>query len=127
MKQENTKKLEESKKVLKEVKEQRGGSLLDFHKQIANIPELLTAFSQQYNICNKDMDQIPRKYKELIIMALGCSQKAKTTIHTHAKLAYENGATIEEIGETLRLVFFLTGITSIIEAADIFEAIELED
>ncbi len=118
--------LEEAKKMLSDLKEKRGGSLLDFHKKIANDPGLLTAFMQQYDICNKDLEFLPRKYRELIIMALGCACKAQTTIDVHAKLAYENGASIQEIGETLRLVFFLAGATALIPAAEVFETIELD-
>ena len=124
MKQQDLSTISESKKLLEELKEKRGGSVLDFHKKIANDPLLLTAFNQQYDICNKEMKHIPRKYRELIIMAIGCARSAQTTIDVHAKLAYENGATIEEIGETLRLVFFLAGATSLIPAAEIFENLE---
>ena len=126
MKQTDQKKLNKSKDMLEELKEKRGGSLLEFHRQIGNVPELLTAFTQQYDICNKELTEVPRKYRELVIMALGCAQNARTTILTHGKLAYENGATIEEIGEVLRLVFFAVGATGIITAAELFEAIELD-
>ena len=126
MKQTNPEKIKEAQVLLNELKVKRGGGILEFHKQIANDPELLTAFNQQYDICNKNMKHIPRKYRELIIMALGCAMKAQTTINVHAKLAVENGATIEELGETLRLVFFLAGATSLIPAAEIFEPIDTE-
>lgn len=124
MKQTNQEKIQEAKKLLAALKEKRGGSLIGFHKKIANDPKLLTAFNQQYDICNKELEHLPRKYRELIIMALGCALKAQTTINVHAKLAIENGASIEEVGETLRLVFFLAGATSLIPAAEIFEEIE---
>lgn len=123
MKQTNPEKLQEAQELLAALKVKRGGTVLGFHKKIANDPALLTAFNQQYDSCNKDMEHIPRKYRELIIMALGCAEKAQTTINVHAKLALEHGATIEEIGETLRLVFFLCGATSLIPAAEIFEEI----
>lgn len=121
MKQENRKKQEESLKLLRELKEQRGGRLLDFHKKCANIPELLTAFNQQYAVCNKECTNIPRKYRELILMVLGCSKGVDTTIRTHAELAMEHGATIEEIGEALRLVFFYCGASELIPSVEIFE------
>lgn len=127
MKQNNVETIEKAKEMLEELKVKRGGTVLEFHKQIANVPELLTAFSQQYDICNKELELIPRKYRELIIMALGCASNAETTILTHAKLAYENGASIEEIGETLRMVFFVNGAVGLIPSAKIFEAIELDD
>lgn len=124
MKQTNPEVLNKAKLLLGELKAKRGGSLVDFHKKIANDPALLQAFSQQYDICNKELNHLPRKYRELIILALGCAFKTPTTINVHARLALENGATIEEIGETLRLVFFLGGANCLIPAAEIFEAVE---
>ena len=126
MKQTNEESIKKAAQLLSELKEKRGGSVLEFHKKIANDPELLTAFNQQYDICNKDLVHLPKKYKELIIMAIGAARNADTTVKTHAKLAFQNGATIDEIGETLRLVFFLAGATSLITAAEIFEALEME-
>ncbi len=124
MKQTDVASIAEAKSLLDELKVKRGGKVLDFHRKIANDPMLLTAFNQQYDICNKELKHLPRKYRELIILAIGCARGAQTTINEHARLAYENGATVEEIGETLRLVFFLAGATSIIPAAEIFEKIE---
>ena len=121
MKQEDREKQAESLELLEELKEQRGGSLLSFHKKCANIPELLTAFNRQYAICNKECTEIPRKYRELILMVLGCSKGVDTTVRTHAKLAMENGATIGEIGEALRLVFFYCGASELIPSVEIFE------
>lgn len=121
IKQTNPEQLDRSNKILKELKEMRGGSLLKFHKQIANDPALLNAFIHQYNNCNKIETTIPRKYRELIIMALGCSRGAQTTINTHGRLAVEHGATLEEVGEVLRLVFFLCGATALIPSAELFE------
>lgn len=126
MKQTNPEQVETAKQMLLALKAKRGGSLVDFHKKIANDPALLQAFSQQYDICNKDLKHLPRKYRELMIMALGCAFKTPTTINVHAKLALENGATIEEIGETLRLVFFLGGANCLIPAAEIFDALDVE-
>lgn len=124
MKQTNPGVIEKSRQLLVSLKEKRGGSVLTFHKQIANDPDLLASFNQQYDICIKNLHHIPRKYKELMIMALGCALKAQTTINVHAKLAVEHGATVEELGETLRLVFMLAGATSLIPAAEIFEPLE---
>jgi len=126
MKQTNPELIKEAQVLLSDLKVKRGGSILEFHKKIANDPELLKAFNQQYDNCNKDMRHIPRKYRELIIMALGCAKNAQTTINVHAKLALEHGATVEEVGETLRLVFFLCGATSLIPAAEIFDSIDNE-
>ena len=124
MKQTNPEQIASAKKLLADLKVKRGGSLVEFHKKIANDPALLQAFGQQYDICNKELKHMPRKYRELIILALGCAFKTPTTINVHAKLALENGATIDEIGETLRLVFFLGGANCLIPAAEVFEAME---
>ena len=126
MKQTNPEVLEKSRTLLKALKAKRGGGLVDFHKKIANDPALLQAFGQQYDICNKELQHLPRKYRELIILALGCAFKTPTTINVHSKLALEHGATVEEIGEVLRLVFFLGGANCLIPAAEIFEMIEEE-
>ena len=126
MKQTNPEVLEKSRTLLKALKAKRGGSLVDFHKKIANDPALLQAFGQQYDICNKELQHLPRKYRELIILALGCAFKTPTTINVHSKLALEHGATVEEIGVVLRLVFFLGGANCLIPAAEIFEMVEEE-
>lgn len=124
MKQDDKLKQEEGLELLKELKEQRGGSLLNFHKKCANVPELLKAFNQQYAICNKECTAIPRKYKELILMALGCSRGVDTTVQTHARLAVEYGATMEELGEVLRLIFFYCGASDLIPSVELFENLD---
>lgn len=118
--QQNQQQIDKSKELLEDLKELRGGTLLPFHKKIANDPALLHAFTQQYINCNKTETTIPKKYRELMIMLLGCAKNVETTIITHGKLAYENGATVEEIGEALRLAFFLCGASAIIPAAELF-------
>ncbi|CAK7050571.1 MAG: hypothetical protein DELT_01025 [Desulfovibrio sp.] len=127
MKQENKEQIAKAHDLLDDLKELRGGSVLPFHKKIANDPALIYAFTQQYINCNKKDTAIPRKYRELMIMILGCSRGAQTTINTHGRLAYEHGATIEEIGEALRLVFFLCGATSLIPAAELFEELAAKE
>ena len=126
MKQTDQKKIKRGLGLLEELKEKRGGEVLEFHKRIANDPDLLSAFSQQYDICYSKMTHIPRKYRELIIVAMGCVRNAPMTIETHAKQALKNGATIEELGETLRLVFLVAGGTGLIPGADIFEPLDSE-
>jgi alkylhydroperoxidase/carboxymuconolactone decarboxylase family protein YurZ len=44
----------------------------------------------------------------------------------HSKLAIENGATVEELGEVLRILFFLTGVTGFTPGLDVFEPIDSE-
>ncbi len=111
MKTTNPETIKRAKELLDELKVKRGGGILPFHKQMANDPYLLDAFSHMYDFCNKEMKHIPRKYRELIVFAVGCAKNAPTTIDVHAKLAIESGATVEELGEVLRIVFFLCGVT----------------
>ena len=108
MKQTDHEKKKKGKELLEELKIKRGGKVLDFHKRIANDPDLFTAFTQQYDLCYKNMTHLPPK-----------------TIEVHSKLALENGATIEELGETLRLVFFLAGEASLLLGAEVFEPLEM--
>ena len=126
MKQTNPDVLKESKELLDTLAAQRGGSVLKFHKQMANDPGIIKAFSQMYEICNADIKHIPKKYRELIIFAVGFATKTQVTIYVHAKLAIENGATVEEMGEVMRMLFFLTGVTGFTPGLEVFEPIDHE-
>jgi AhpD family alkylhydroperoxidase len=66
----------------------------------------MATFVQQFDNCYKKLSHLPRKYQELIMMAIGCARNAQTTINVHARLALENGATLEELGETLKIGLF---------------------
>ena len=125
MKLEDKEKIAEALKVLEELKEQRGGSVLPFHKKAANNITLLEAFNAQYAFCNAPENTVlERKYRELILMALGCSAGVPLTVKTHANLAHKFGASIEEISEVLRLVFFYCGASKLIPSVEIFEELE---
>ena len=124
VKETNPEKIKESMAHLEDLKELRGGTIIDFHKKIANDPKLIHAFIEQYKNCNKGETVIPRKYRELMIMLLGCARGVQTTIITHSKLAVEYGATVEEVGEALRLAFLICGVSAIIPGAEVFEALE---
>ena len=101
MKQQNPEKLLRSQEVLKELKEARGGSLLNSHQVMGNDPNLANAFLQQYLNCNKRDVEIPRKYRELIVMAIGMATGTSTTTKVHAGLALENGATVDDVFEAI--------------------------
>ena len=49
----------------------------------------------------------------------------------HAKIALENGATLDEIFEVIRIIFFTCGVTRLLPALEtlneFFDAIELDD
>jgi AhpD family alkylhydroperoxidase len=111
--------------LLKELKAKRG-SVETFHKRIANDPDLMVAFNSQFENCYKNLTHLPRRYQELIMMAVGCARSAQTTINVHARLALENGATIEELGETLKLVFLLCGSIGLIPGVEVFDPMEIE-
>ena len=98
MRQTDEQKLERSIAILEELKDARGGKLLDSHRVMGNDPNLINMFLQQYVNCNKKDISIPKKYRELIVMAIGMATGTETTMKVHAKIALENGATIDEIG-----------------------------
>ena len=107
LKQTDEAKLERSREILEALKEARGGKLLDSHRVMGNDPNLINMFYQQYVNCNKKDISIPKKYRELIVMAVGIATSKETTMKVHGKLALENGATIDEIFEVIRILFVL--------------------
>ena len=131
MKQTDTAKLERSLDILQELKEARGGVLLSSHQVMGNDPNLINIFLQQYVNCNKKDISIPKKYRELIVMAVGMATGTDTTMKVHAKIAMDNGATIDEIFEVIRIIFFTCGVTKLLPAletlGDMFEPVELPE
>jgi len=126
MKQTNPEKIQRSQEILARLKEARGGSLLQSHLKMGNDPYLAKMFLDSYEN-NKADGVLPRKYKELMVMAVGMATGTATTMNVHAKLAVQNGATIDEICEVIRMIFFTCGVTKllpILEQLDL-EAIEL--
>ena len=127
MKQTDNEKLTLSREVLTKLKEARGGTLLESHLKMGNDPYLAKMFLDSYEN-NKADSTIPRKYKELMVMAVGMATGTATTMNVHANLAVKNGATIDEICEVIRMIFFTCGVTKllpILEQLDL-EAIDLE-
>ncbi len=57
------------------------------------------------------------KYKFLIAMALDASHGAKDGVGALARLALENGATKEEIAETLKVLYYVSGGASMYVAS----------
>ncbi len=128
MKQSSDEKLARSIKILEELKEARGGTLLDSHRIMGNDPNLINAFLQQYINCNKSDVNIPKKYRELIVMAIGMATGTDTTMKVHAKIAMDEGASIDEIFEVIRILFFTCGVSKLLPAlealGDMFEPVE---
>lgn len=130
MKQLYSEKLARSQKILEDLKIARGGSLLDSHRVMGNDPNLVNAFLQQYINCNNSDISIPKKYRELIVMAIGMATGTDTTMKVHAQLALENGATMDEIFEVIRMIFFTCGVSKLLpalETLDMFEPVDLEE
>ncbi|MBP5167987.1 MAG: carboxymuconolactone decarboxylase family protein [Oscillospiraceae bacterium] len=128
MKQTDINKLNQSQEILLKLKEARGGSLLESHLKMGNDPYLAKMFLDSYEN-NKADSAIPRKYKELMVMAIGMATGTSTTMNVHANLAVKNGATIDEICEVIRMIFFTCGVTKllpILEQLDL-EAIDLNE
>lgn len=129
--QKDKEKLERSREILNELKDARGGKLLDSHRVMGNDPNLINMFLQQYVNCNKKDISIPRKYRELIVMAIGMATGTDTTMKVHAKIALENGATLDEIFEVIRIIFFTCGVTKLLPTletlGDLFEPVSEEE
>lgn len=123
MKQTDNEKLERAKKNLEDLKAARGGSVLESHRKMGNDPSLVKAFLDQYVNTNKTDVSIPRKYRELIVMAIGMATGTQTTMKVHSDLAIKNGATVDEICEVLRIIFFTCGVSKLLPA---LETLDLE-
>ena len=121
MKQENPDKLAQSRQILAALKEARGGTLLDSHRQMGNDPHLAQMFLNQYRENAADTG-IPRKYRELIVMAIGMAT-GTTTFTVHANLAQKYGASVDEICEVIRMIFFTFGVTKLLP---VLENLDLE-
>ena len=124
MKQTDHGKIREGQEVLSVLKEQRGGAVLSIHKKMANDPQLLRAFSQQFKTCKQEISHIPPQYMELMLMMMGAAAGNAVTIREHGELAVKKGATMEELGEALRLIFFYFGASALIPAVELFEELE---
>lgn len=124
MKQTDSRQIQKSQEVMEELGKIRGDGLLPFHRQLANDSQLLDAFKNVYVSCNRGENIIPAKYRELMIMLLGCAGGVETTIQVHANKAIKEGATVQEVGEALRIALMMCGVTAIIPAASLFEELE---
>ena len=122
MKQTDAEKLARSREVLTQLKEARGGSLLESHLKMGNDPYLAKMFLDSYEN-NKADSTIPRKYKELMVMAIGMATGTATTMNVHASLAVKNGASVDEICEVIRMIFFTCGVTRLLP---ILEQLDLD-
>lgn len=120
MKQTNPEILEESSALLEILKEARGGNIGAGHRQLANDPALLKAFTDSYTDCCTVEKHIPEKYRQMILMSL-CAARGYDIAVNHARAAESAGATIEEMGEAIRLMINVCGCPSILSVIDVFE------
>ena len=104
---------------------------MDSHRAMANDPNLINMFLQQYLNCNKKDISIPKKYRELIVMAIGMATGTETTMKVRANLALKSGATLDEITEVIRIIFFTCGVTRLLPVletlSDLLEPISDSD
>ena len=107
MKQTDPAQIEKAWNSLREMRQIRGSDLPPFYFQLANDPQLLEAFN-----------------RELMIMILGWARGVETTITVHGSKALEEGASIEEVGEALRIALMICGISAVLPAAPLFDMLE---
>ena len=79
-------------------------------------PELLKATENAQELALGE-GVIPRKYKYLMALALDAAHGAERGVNTLARAAMKAGATKEEIGEALRVAYFISGVGSTYTAA----------
>lgn len=126
IKQTNPEVIKEGQERLAELKSIRG-SVFGMHNRIANDPDLLAAFTNLFKLTNQDAKYIPKKYREMIVMAIGAAKGVTTTVKVHAENAVKAGATVEELCEVLRIILFSCGVTTLIPASEILEEIPEKD
>ena len=64
---------------------------------------------------------LPRKFKLLVAMAFDAAAGAEGGVNALAKAAQQAGATQEEIAETLRVAYHLTGVGTLYTASRALE------
>ena len=77
------------------------GADLRLLKQMQGLaPEDFKAWLDLNNIVGRDDGAVPKKYRELIAVAVACTTQCPYCIEAHAKAAKAAGATREELVET---------------------------
>lgn len=70
-------------------------------KQMQSLaPEDFKAWLDLNNITNREDGAVPKKYRELIAVAVACTTQCPYCIEVHAKAAKAAGATRQELVET---------------------------
>ncbi len=87
----------------------------------AGAPEVMKGFSNIAQAALK-ANALDTKTKELIALAIGVATRCDDCIAFHAKAAVQEGATLEEITETLGLAIYMGAGPSVMYAAHAMEA-----
>ena len=75
--------------------------LMGEFKQLA--PTEFTAFAAFDQTVGRDDGAIPRKYRELIAVAVACTTQCPYCLDVHTRMAKRAGATRQEVGEAAML------------------------
>lgn len=75
-------------------------------------PELNDKITEWRTHLVNDNAKLERRYRELINVAMACILKQEAVILAHAKLAYQNGATKDEILATVEQALTMGGFPS---------------
>ncbi|MFX9180990.1 carboxymuconolactone decarboxylase family protein, partial [Acinetobacter baumannii] len=89
----------------------------------AGAPEVMRAFSSLAQAATQ-AKALDVKTKELIALAIGVATRCDDCIAFHAKAAVEQGATSEEILETLGMAIYMGAGPSVMYAAHAFDAVK---
>lgn len=87
------------------------------------IPETMKGFSQMASAATAE-GVLDTKTKELIATAIGVAVRCDGCVAFHAKAAVKNGATRDEILETLGMAVYMGGGPSMIYAAQALDAFD---
>ncbi|MCS3924876.1 carboxymuconolactone decarboxylase family protein [Methanosalsum natronophilum] len=92
-------------------------------KIIENNDEVLSILIKEANMKAFETGSIPLKYKYIIALTLDASKGAVDGVKNLTQMAIDEGATKEEIFESLRIAYFITGVGSIFTAANALKEI----
>ncbi len=81
-------------------------------------PELETRIGGYTGYALGTESEIPRKYKELILMACSAAIRYGSSIRTHGSEAMYHGATDKEVVEALALASLTAGFTAFIDGIE---------
>ena len=90
---------------------------MDPLQSLKEIDEELLALVRKSEALAFSEGKIPLKYKYLMAMAIDTCQGASEGVKALAKAAIENGASREEIAETLRIAIYICGAGAAYTAA----------